>query len=206
MGAADDATPNENTLKSWRMATRKHLIERRTAASAARRAQWSERIDRHLEAALPEVRGLVVGFCWPYRAEHDPRAIVLRLLAKGSRAALPVIVARRMPLEFREWREAAEMEDGAYGIPIPKHGARTTPDLVLLPANGFDEQGFRLGYGAGYFDRTLASLPGRPTVFGISFELGRLPTIHPQAHDIPLDYIVTEEGAFKRAGGELIRV
>lgn len=186
-------------LKSWRSSTRKELIARRMAVTAALHSQWSWSIDRHLNELLPDVSGLVVGFCWPYMAEYDPRATVLRMLAGGASAALPVIVAPASPLAFREWSPTCPMEDGAYGIPIPAEGAReSVPDVVLLPVNGFDEQGFRLGYGAGYFDRTLASLETRPIVVGISFELGRLATIRPQPHDIPLDYIVTEAGAYRR--------
>ena len=191
--------PKREELASWRSRTRKELIAHRIAISPALRSRWSESIDRHLDELLPDVAGRVIGFCWPYKAEYDPRATILRMLSRGASAALPVIVAPASPLAFREWHPTCEMEEGAYGIPIPALGAREPfPDIVLLPANGFDEQGFRLGYGAGYFDRTLASLARRPLVAGISFELGRLPTIHPQPHDIPLDYIVTEAGTYQR--------
>lgn len=121
---------------------------------------------------------------------------------------MPVVVAPKTPLLFREWHAAVPMADGAYGIPEPAGSARTTPDVVLLPANGFDEFGFRLGYGGGFFDRTLATIDPRPLVIGIAFELGRLSTIHPQPHDIPLDYVVTEAGAYRRgpAGLHPIRI
>lgn len=186
-------------LKAWRTRTRHELIASRMAASGALRSRWSDAIDRHLEALLPNVAGRTVGFCWPYKAEYDPRPTVLGMLSRGARAALPVIVAQGAPLAFREWHPQCEMEDGPYGIPVPIHGTpECIPDLVLLPANGFDALGYRLGYGAGYFDRTLASLAKRPLVIGISFELGRLATIYPQAHDIPLDYFVTERGAYRR--------
>ena len=189
---------DEASLKTWRTQTRLTLIERRLRAGGLQRRQWSERIDRHLDTVLPDLRGRVVGFCWPYKGEHDCRPVVRRLLERGSRSALPVIVAPRSPLAFREWHEGAAMVEGAHGIPVPRHGADIVPDVVLLPANGFDAHGFRLGYGAGYFDRTLATLDRRPVVFGICYELGRLSTIYPRAHDIALDYIVTEDGAFKR--------
>ena len=191
--------PPLHDLKAWRSSTRKDLIARRIAVPEAERSQWSAAIDRHLEALLPDAAGRVIGFCWSYKAEYDSRATILRMLAQGASAVLPVIVAPASPLAFREWHPDCAMEEGAYGIPIPAEGARERlPDVVLLPANGFDAQGFRLGYGAGYFDRTLASLENRPVVVGVAFELGRLATIHPQPHDIPLDYIVTEAGAFRR--------
>ena len=72
------------------------------------------------------------------------------------------------------------------------------PDAVLLPMNGWDRQGYRLGYGAGFFDRTLASLAKKPLVVGISYELAKLDTIHPQAWDLPMDYVVTERGVYRR--------
>ncbi len=82
-----------------------------------------------------------------------------------------------------------------YGIPIPADGAVLIPDVVLLPLVAFDRCGFRLGYGGGYFDRTLVAIVPRPFTVGIGFEVARVDTIQPQAHDIPLDAVVTEAGA-----------
>ena len=99
------------------------------------------------------------------------------------------------------------MQEGAHGIPEPgPDAAEVTPDLVLLPMNGFDAAGYRLGYGSGFFDRTLASLDRRPTVIGLCYELGRLDTIRPQPHDIPLDFVVTEAGAWRRGAAGLAPV
>ena len=189
---------DDTSLKAWRSRMRKALVAQRIAAPAELRARWSEAIEGHLETLLAGASDGVIGFCWPYKGEFDPRATVLRMLSMGARAALPVVVAPDSPLDFRLWKADSAMEDGAYGIPIPRDGALARPDVLLLPANGFDEQGYRLGYGGGYFDRTLASLQPRPLVIGISFEFGRLATIHPQAHDMPLDYVVTESGAYRR--------
>lgn len=185
--------------KAWRSALRKELIARREAASATERERWSAQIAAYIDRLVPDARGRVVGFCWPYKSEHDARPIVLPMLAQGARAALPVVVAPRTPLVFREWSPGCAMEDGAHGIPVPADSApQATPDLVLLPMNGFDREGYRLGYGSGFFDRTLASLERRPVVIGICFEHGRVDTIRPQPHDIPMDYVVTEAGAWKR--------
>lgn len=185
--------------KAWRSALRKELIARREAASEEDRAQWSERIERNIERLVPDARGRTVGFCWPYKAEHDARSIVLRMLSQGARAALPVVVAPRTPLAFREWSPGCAMEEGAHSIPIPAAGAaEVIPDLVLLAFVGFDREAYRLGYGSGFFDRTLAALEERPLVIGIGYESGRLDTIRPQPHDIPLDYVVTEAGAWLR--------
>ena len=77
------------------------------------------------------------------------------------------------------------------------------PDAILMPLNGFDEAGYRLGYGGGYFDRSLAALSPRPQAVGVGFELARVPSIRPQAHDLPMDFIVTESGIFQVEAGRL---
>lgn len=84
-----------------------------------------------------------------------------------------------------------------YGIPTPVTGDFMQPDLILLPLNGFDAAGYRLGYGGGYFDRTLAALSPRPLAVGVGFEVNRLPSIRPESHDQRLDWVVTEAGAFR---------
>lgn len=81
-----------------------------------------------------------------------------------------------------------------HGIPIPAEGAETSPEVLLIPVNAFDDKGYRLGYGGGYFDRTLETLAPAPVKVGIGFELARVPTTHPQPHDHPMDWIVTEVG------------
>lgn len=113
---------------------------------------------------------------------------------QGSRAALPVVVAPRTPMEFREWWPGAPTEKGVYDIPYPVGTEVLRPQAALVPVNGFDAGAYRLGYGGGFFDRTLASLPIRPVCIGLGYEMARLPTIHPQPHDVSFDFIVTEAG------------
>lgn len=86
------------------------------------------------------------------------------------------------------------MERGVYGIPFPRDSATVLPDLLLVPPVGIDSQGFRLGYGGGYFDRTLAAQHPRPVCVAVGFEISRIPSIQPQAHDIGMDALVTERG------------
>lgn len=193
------ASLEPDEVRAWRSGLRQRLIAARLAASPEQHSRWSAGIDRHLEWLLPSLASRTVGFCWPYKAEYDARGAVLRELARGASAALPVVVAPGSPLAFREWRPGCPMEDGAHGIPVPAASAAPAqPDVVLLPMNGFDHGGFRLGYGGGYFDRTFAAMRRRPVAIGLCFELGRMPTIRPQPHDIPLDYVVTEAGAWRR--------
>jgi 5-formyltetrahydrofolate cyclo-ligase len=84
------------------------------------------------------------------------------------------------------------MSRGVWNIPIPAEGETVIPDVLIAPLVGFDSSGFRLGYGGGFYDRTIAHCQVKPLIIGIGFELGRLPTIYPQAHDIAMDLIVTE--------------
>ena len=118
--------------------------------------------------------------------------------------ALPVVKARQQPLIFREWRPGVELAVGALDIPYPVDSAEVVPEAVLLPMNGWDSGGYRLGYGAGFFDRTLASFSKRPIVIGVSYEQAKLETIHPQPWDIPMDFVVTERGVYRRDSGGLV--
>jgi hypothetical protein len=110
------------------------------------------------------------------------------------------VLEKKQPMIFRLWTQATEMTSGIWDIPVPKDSETVVPDLVLAPVVGFDEARYRLGYGGGYFDRTLAALERRVLAIGIGFEALRLPTIYPQPHDIPMDFVVTEAG-IHRAGG-----
>jgi 5-formyltetrahydrofolate cyclo-ligase len=116
------------------------------------------------------------------------------VLRSSGRIALPVVIARGRPLEFRSWTEDAEMELGVWNIPHPANGPPVEPSALVIPLVGFDEGGYRLGYGAGYYDTTLAAYETRPVAVGVGFEFSLLPTIHPQPHDCHMDVIITESG------------
>ena len=189
-------------LKSWRKSQRERLIRERAALDSASLERWRQRIDRFLERSFPGLAGRRVAFCWPIKNEYDARHFARTLRAHGSLTALPVVVAPRQPLVFREWHPGVALAKGALDIPYPAASPEVVPEAVLLPMNGWDPQGYRLGYGAGFFDRTLAGLKEPPAVppvvIGISYEQARLPTIHPQPWDIPVDYLVTERGVYRR--------
>ncbi|SRR5579871_3214569 len=205
----DRFTPNEiflmdsAQLRAWRKAERERLIAARLAVPSDQLWQWCRTIDQHLELGFPHLHRGIVGFCWPYKNEYDPRFLLRRLRARGAVTALPVVVAPRTPLIFREWHPGVRTVPGVYDIPYPADSAECLPDTVLLPMNGFDRQGYRLGYGAGYFDRTLAAIRKRPHVIGVTFELAALETIHPQPYDVPVDFVVTERGLYRRDAGAL---
>ncbi len=155
----------------------------------------SARIVAHALATLPKPR--VAAFCWPIKHEPDVRPLLANWRSADVRAALPVVVAESEALRFREWSPDSRLEADRYGIPTPSAGEWLTPDLILLPLNGFDGAGYRLGYGGGYFDRTLAALSPRPLAVGVGFEINRVASIRPEAHDQRLDWIITENGAFR---------
>jgi 5-formyltetrahydrofolate cyclo-ligase len=185
-------------VKLWRRAERQRLLALRTGASAAERRDWSRVIEARLYDLLSHGPRPTLGAYWPFRAEFDPRPLVDRLIARGFAATLPVVVDKKGPLEYRAWRPGDPLIDGVWGIPIPEKREIVTPQAVLAPLVGFDRQCYRLGYGGGYFDRTLAALSPRPLAIGVGFELSRLDTIYPQDFDIPMDVIVTEAGISRR--------
>ena len=184
-------------VAAWRRAARADLIARRLAIEPALRAAWSAAIARRLEDALNSRPAGMLGFYWPFRGEFDPRALVGSLMARRWCAALPVVIGRGEPLEYREWTPETKLERGALGILAPAAGAPVAPTVVLAPLVGFDAARYRLGNGGGYFDLTLAALEPRPYAVGVGFELGRLETIHPQPHDRRMDAIVTEAATIR---------
>jgi 5-formyltetrahydrofolate cyclo-ligase len=192
-----------NEIKAWRKTRRAELIALRATFGADERHHWNERVSVLLERIVPVAPDTVIGFCWPFKGEIDARFAVRHWRERGATAALPEVVAKAGPLQFREWWPGAPMKPGVYGIPVPDGTPALVPDIVIAPMNGFDGQGYRLGYGGGYFDRTLAALERRVLAIGVSYEALRLPTIYPQPHDIPMDFVVTEAGAMRAGSANL---
>lgn len=193
-GAYPAANPDiEESSKRARL--RRDYIAARVALSPAERARLSEALEAHLEGVFAAREAGVVAFCWPIRGEFDARPLVGRLIAAGWRAAIPTVTELEAPMRFRVWTPGAPMGVDPFGIPVPTAAAAdATPDVVLLPLVAFDAAGFRLGYGGGYFDRTLAAMAPRPLAWGIGFETALTADLHRQAHDIPLDAIITDRG------------
>jgi len=190
-------------VAAWRRQRRAELIALRNAIAPEARRIQDQRITELLLAGFPRLAGLTIGFYWPFNAEVDPRVAILRLRERGARVALPVVVAKDAPLEFREWTPDVATVPGVFGLPVPQ-SPKVVPDAVLMPPVGFDAAGYRLGYGGGYFDRTLAALAPQPLKIGLARETSRIDTIHPQAHDIPMDFVVTESGIFERTPRGLV--
>lgn len=204
MTVAAEDPPTTAALPAWRSARRTALIQAREALPADALLAARRAIDSHLERCFTDLVRGPMAFCWPYRQEYDARHLLARLRRQGAVTLLPVVVGKAQPMIFRAWKPGDAMTRGPLGIPYPASGAECTPDTVLLPVVGFDDEGYRLGYGGGFFDRTLQALQARgarPRVIGVGHELARLPTIHPQAHDRPLDFMVTERGVYARDAG-----
>jgi 5-formyltetrahydrofolate cyclo-ligase len=171
---------------------REALIGRRLALDGAlRRTQGEQALQRLLQRVELD-RYPTLGVYWPLRGEIDVRDLATEHLRRGGRVALPVVVSKAAPVEFWSWEPGIPMHRDLYGIPIPAERAAVVPDALLVPLVGFDLQHYRLGYGAGYYDRTLAAAVRRPFCIGLGFEAARLDSIFPQPHDIPMDVIVTD--------------
>lgn len=182
----------------WRRAERIRLAGLREGLGQDGRAQVSRAIAGHLEAVLSVRkmgRGTILSGYWPIKGEPDLRPLLSDLHAKGVTVALPVVETRAGPLAFRRWTPGTQIVRGDWNIPVPPPGAEgLTPDATLAPCLGWDDGCYRLGWGGGYFDRTLAALAPRPFTIGLALSAARVKTIYPQPHDIPLDLIVTESG------------
>jgi 5-formyltetrahydrofolate cyclo-ligase len=187
----DDALHNRALLRQASLAYRNGL-DANTHASLAARVQGH--LQKYLEALKPAPQS--IGFCWPWKGEVDLRPLLLAWQARAPqrRLALPVVVGKQQPLIFRLWWSEAPMVLDAMGLPVPDQTPCICPSLLLIPGQAFDINGFRLGYGGGYFDRTLALLAPRPKTVGLCFEQGRVTSVYPQPHDIPLDGFITEAG------------
>jgi 5,10-methenyltetrahydrofolate synthetase len=184
----------------YRATLRRQLVERRLALPAEQCAALSATICEILRTHFAELATLRVAFCWPVKNEPDLRPLMTAWQAAGQpgfAALLPVVIAPGAPLAFRTWTPDSEMMTDRYGIPTPATGEFVLPQALLLPVNGFDNAGYRIGYGGGFFDRTLAALKPMPQTIGVGFELARVDSIRPEPHDIRLDAIVSEAGVFR---------
>jgi 5-formyltetrahydrofolate cyclo-ligase len=181
-------------ILNWRKGERSRLLDERQAIASDKRAEWSHAITEQLDALLGDVRGRTISLYWPIRGEPNLRAWAADLTKRGAICALPLVVEKNAPLVFRSWKPGEPLVKGFWNIPVPEHGLEVVPDVSLAPVVGHDEQGYRLGYGGGYFDRTLAAIAPRPFVIGVGYAQAAIRTIYPLPHDIMLNAVVTEEG------------
>ncbi len=184
---------NWTEVKAWRREARRKLLAARAAMTMAVRADLSRRLIEQLEPLLKD-RPAPISFYWPIKAEPDLKPLMRELDEAGIDVCLPVCIQHGEPLAFRRWAKGAKMERGFWDIPVPADPTEVQPRTLIAPIVGYDGAGYRLGYGGGFFDRTLAKFGGAAEAIGIGFSLFRLDTIHPQPHDMRMARIVTEAG------------
>jgi 5-formyltetrahydrofolate cyclo-ligase len=181
-------------------ALRQQLIEQRLAMpDRVLRCDLLQRVMRIWLVNRPDT---VIGAYWPIKGEFDPLPALHRWKEDGElldepqlrRIGLPVVDKMHKTLKFHAWYPGCPMEEDAYGIPKPKDTEVIVPTLLFVPCVGYGPGGFRLGYGGGFYDRTLASLQPRPTTIGLGFTHGFLGELEPEPHDIPLDAILNDNG------------
>ncbi len=188
-------------VRRWRKAERERLIEARLAHFPPKRApNWRPHSRRASMPLIGDLRGAAsISLYWPFRGEPDLRPWVVSVVERGGRIALPV-VDRKGPaagLSRLSARRSAGKRRLEHSVPAAG-GGESSPDVVIAPLVGFDPQDYRLGYGGGFFDRTLASLPAKPLVIGVGYAMQAIPTIFAQPHDIAMDRIVTEAATMLR--------
>ena len=193
------ADPRRASILADRRAKRAELLNVRMGLAQDDHRRLSVAVLDRLMAAFPGVRAAKLGIYWPPRGEISIFPLAQRSLAEGGEVSLPGIVERRGPLQFRAWKPGEPLSTGVYDIPFPRDGAVVQPDPLIIPLVGFDDACHRLGYGGGYYDRTLAKAKIKPLTIGVGFEFMRLASIQPLAHDIPMDVVVTEAGVFPRS-------
>lgn len=170
------------------------LARRDSLDAAARLAAIAAMAERG--AALVARPGRIVSGYWPIRSEADPRPLLERARAVGAILALPVLLDAET-LRFRRWDADAALEPAGFGTVGPSPTAPVlVPDIIVLPLAAFDRQGHRIGYGKGHYDRAVAGIVGsgaRPLLVGLAFAVQEVDKVPFEPHDIPLDYILTED-------------
>jgi 5-formyltetrahydrofolate cyclo-ligase len=181
-------------LRELKSEARRVALARREGCDPALGARLAE----HVLAEAPPPSGAVVAGFWPMGQEIDIRPLLLALAKRGHPIALPVTPKRGLPLLFRRWQPGEDLARGPMGTRQPASGEAICPDWLLVPLLAFDRTGQRLGYGGGYYDRTLAGLPGAATM-GCAYACQELPEVPAGPEDWRLDAVATETGIVRSA-------
>ena len=200
LGAGDRQQARD--VARWRKAERVRLLSVRLKLDQEYRDASTAGIAHSLDGLIPAGDGTIVSAYFPIRAEPDLRPWMRAAHARGMRIAIPVALTIGHPLVFREWHPNVPLARGLWNIPYPATTAEVVPTVLLAPLVGFDSACYRLGYGGGFFDRTLAAFGGAAVAIGVGFPEASIPTIYPQPHDIPMHWIVAGAAAPVRANSE----
>lgn len=185
-----------NDWQNWRKQQRITLITQRMQINCSDRIIWSQAITAFLIQGFPILQQRTVGFYSAYKGEYDPMPVMEHLNACSTNLALPEVIEPGQPLIYRKWWPDVPVKKDRYGLSVPRDTEKVLINAVVIPMVGFDDQGYRLGYGSGYFDRTLAAMSTQPLTIGIAFEQQRIATTYPHSYDIPMDFIVTEKSIY----------
>lgn len=181
-------------------AMRTRVLARRSRLSPEYRKNGAASLLR-AAAALPEFpAGAALAGFMPIRDEIDPGQLIGRYHERGHPIGLPVVIAPKNPLVFKRWQPGDPLEEGAFGVPVPTGQAgRVIPRVLLVPLAAFDREGYRLGYGAGFYDRTLTELRARDEVIaiGVAFDEQEVDAVPHDEYDQQLDWMLTPSGAFR---------
>ena len=176
----------------------------RNAAFAARKEAHGENLDAEANAQLNaflkgEDHGAAIAAYMPIRTEVSPLPAMTKAHGRGQRVCVPVVIEAGAPLEFHEWTPQAEMVEGAFGAMIPKDAVILLPDIIIAPLVAFDMSGYRLGYGGGFYDRSLEQLSEikKVQVVGFAYSAQELMMVPREETDYPLDAIITERGILR---------
>ena len=182
-------------IEAAKAALRSEAHKRRAQLRPSLRVDAARDAVRHFLDGVDVGKGDIVAAYWPIRDELDIKTLIGRMMDAGQPVCLPVVLGPEEPLDLRLWQDGAPLYEAGFGTLAPADDApRVEPDVILMPLLGFDKRGTRLGYGGGYYDRTLAHLKKRPRLIGFAFARQEAEHIPRQAHDVPLNTVVTELG------------
>lgn len=181
-----------STVQTEKSSERIRLLQQRQALDPALAQRWADAIATRLDGLLTEISARRVSVYMPIRGEPDltchypdyaeKRALGLPLCDENGR------------LQFMSWTPGEELVAGRYGIAVPRNGLSMRPDAIIVPCVGFNRLAYRIGYGGGWFDRTLPGLQADVAVIGVAYAFQQTENFHPEPHDLPLRCIVTEQG------------
>ena len=178
---------DKKTLRRQLQAERQSLLDRHERAM---------HLQQVLRVFLATRQDRAIGAYWPIKGEFDALPALFRWSEafETHRIGLPVIDRETGELRFHTWFPGCEMEDDQFGIPKPRNTPAFAPELLLVPCVGYGPAGVRLGYGGGFYDRTLARLQPRPVTVGLAYSHGFVPWLQAEPHDVPLDAVLNEDG------------
>ena len=169
---------------------RRTLLEARVATGSAERSSRDAALALNLQGWLQRHPVALLGVYWPIRGEPDLHEFYARISAAGVRLALPLVVRPELPLQFAAWVPGEPLVTDRWGIATPANIVTVAPQALLIPCVGFNGERFRLGYGGGFYDRTLALTP-RPQAIGVAYAAAAA-VFDVAAHDIAMDVMITE--------------